>query len=86
MKKKIVIVTVLLLIALGVWIWYEMCGGVSHRELKSSILTESQTIQSKVDARCDALDRKLDHIEAKLDKLIEMATPKLPDGMKPAAE
>ena len=57
-------------------------GAVSHRDLKESVVRESASVQARVDARCDALERKLDRIESKLDRLIDLATPKLPDGMK----
>ena len=66
-------------------------GAVSRREVKESVVRESAAIQARLDARCDAIERrvervdsKLDGIESKLDRLIDMATPKLPDGMAPA--
>ena len=86
MKRKLACAAALLLLAmLGAWLWLlYRDGGVTHRELSQKIETESMAVQSKVDARCDAIERKLDRIESKLDRLIEMATPKLPDGMKVA--
>jgi len=84
MKRLLALVVVLLLAAVAAWIWCRACGGVTHRELKDAVTDESAAIQARIDARYRALDEKLDRIEAKLDKLIDMATPKLPDGMKVA--
>jgi len=84
MKKWIFAIVLLLAAAAAAWLWQSQCGGVSHRELKTTVTDESAAIQAKVDARFAALDAKLDRIESKLDKLIDMATPKLPDGMKAA--
>ena len=83
MKKIMLLIVVLLLMAAVWWFWLS-CGGVSHRELKKTVQDESSQLQTKLDARCDALETKLDRIEAKLDRLIELATPKLPDAMVPA--
>ena len=77
-----VILPLVILLLIAGWVWYVQCGGVSHREIKETVVEESAKVQSRVDARCDALEQKLDRIEAKLDRLIEMATPKLPDGMR----
>lgn len=86
MKKRIkfVILLVLLLLA-GAAYWYLLAGGVTHRELKETVLSESEQVQMKLDARCDVLEAKLDRIEAKLDRLIDLATPRLPDAMRPAS-
>ena len=78
----IVLLVILILLALAGWVWYMQCGGVSHREIKVTVIDESAKVQARMDARCDALEQKLDRIESKLDRLIEMATPKLPDGMR----
>jgi len=84
MKRLLVVVAVLLFVAIGVWLWAWACGGVSSRELRSAVEDESAAIQTRVDERFAVLDAKLDRIEAKIDRLIEMATPKLPDGMRVA--
>ena len=81
-RLGILLLVILLLLALAGWIWYMQCGGVSHREIKETVVAESAKVQAHVDARCDAIEQKLDRIESKLDRLIEMATPKLPDGMR----
>ena len=45
---------------------------------------ESAKVQSVVDDRYQRLDRKLDRIESKLDKILEIANRPLPDGMQKA--
>ena len=85
MKNKL-LATVLLIVVLATviaWLWlFYRDGGVTHRELADLITAEGAATRAKVDERCDALDVKLDRIESKLDKLIQLATPRLPDGMK----
>jgi len=81
-RLVIVLLAILLLLAFAGWVWHMQCGGVSHREIKEAVVAESAKVQAHVDARCDAMEQKLDRIESKLDRLIEMATPKLPDGMR----
>ena len=81
-RLGILLLVILLLLALAGWVWYMQCGGVSHREIRATVIDESAKVQARVEARCDALEQKLDRIESKLDRLIEMATPKLPDGMR----
>ena len=81
MVRLVILLLIIILLVAG-WVWYMQCGGVSHREIRETVVEKSAEVQARVDARCDALERKLDRIESKLDKLIEMATPKLPDGMR----
>ena len=85
MTKKFLIagVLVVLLAILCMWLWlFYRDGGVTHRDLADLITAEGAATRTKVDERSDALDAKLDRIESKLDKLIQLATPRLPDGMK----
>jgi len=87
MAKKILIAVLLVVVLATViaWLWlFNRDGGVTHRELADLITAEGAATRAKVDERCDALDVKLDRIESKLDKLIQLATPRLPDGMKAA--
>ena len=85
-KKILIAVLLLVLLATVVaWLWlFYRDGGVTHRELADLITAEGAATRTKVDERCDALDAKLDRIESKLDKLIQLATPQLSDGMKAA--
>ena len=83
MKKRIVIL-ILLLIALGAAVWYLKLSGVTHEEIYEAVTEESAKVQSVVDDRYRKLDQKLDRIEGKLDKLLEIASRPLPDGMQRA--
>ena len=87
MKKiRYIVAASLLVFALLAWLWlFWRDGGVTHRDIADRISAESLAVQRRVDERCDALDRKHDRIESKLDRLIQLATtPNLPDGMKVA--
>ena len=82
--KKLIVVLILLLIALAAALWYLKSYGVTHEEIYEAVAEESAKVQSVVDDRYQRLDRKLDRIEGKLDKLLELANRPLPDGMQRA--
>lgn len=82
--KKLIVILVLLVVVLGAAVWYLKFAGVTHEEIYVAVTDESKKIRSAVDERYQALDRKLDRIEGKLDKLLEMANRPLPDGMQRA--
>ena len=82
--KKLIVVLILLLIALAAALWYLKFYGVTHEEIYEAVTEESAKVQSVVDDRYRRLDRKLDRIEGKLDKLLEIANRPLPDGMQRA--
>ena len=82
-KILLVILLALLSFACG-WYWHLKSGGVSHEDIQATVRQESVAIQARIDRRGDAVEAKLDRLESKLDKLIEMAAPKLPDGMRAA--
>ena len=82
--KKLIVVLILLLIALAAALWYLKFYGVTHEEIYKAVTEESAKVQSVVDDRYQKLDRKLDRIEGKLDKLLEIANRPLPDGMQRA--
>ena len=82
--KKLIVVLILLLIALAAALWYLKFYGVTHEEIYEAVTVESAKVQSVVDDRYQRLDRKLDRIEGKLDKLLEIANRPLPDGMQKA--
>ena len=82
--KKLIIILVVLLVAAGVAIWYLKFAGVTHEDIYDAVTEESTKVQSVVDDRYQKLDQKLDRIEGKLDKLLEIANRPLPDGMQRA--
>lgn len=65
---------------------YLRFGGVTHARIVSAIDARAEEIKGHADVRFSALDRKLDRIEAKLDRLLEIAARPLPDGMQPSRE
>ena len=82
--KKLIVILVLLLIAVGAAIWHLKFYGVTHEEIYEAVTEESAKVQSVVDDRYQRLDRKRDRIEGKLDKILEIANRPLPDGMQRA--
>ena len=82
--KKLIVILILLMIALGAALWYLKFAGVTHGEIYEAVTEESAKVQSVVDDRYQKLDKKLDRIEGKLDKLLEIANRPLPDGMQRA--
>ena len=82
--KKLIVVLILLLIALAAVLWYLKFYGVTHEEIYEAVTEESVKVQAVVDDRYQRLDRKLDRIEGKLDKILEIANRPLPDGMRKA--
>ena len=82
--KKLIIILILLVVALGAAVWYLKFAGVTHEEIYEAVTEESAKVQAVVDDRYQKLDKKLDRIEGKLDKLLEIANRPLPDGMQRA--
>lgn len=82
--KKLIVILILQVIALGAVVWYLKFSGVTHGEIYDAVTEESAKVQDVVDDRYQKLDQKLDRIEGKLDKLLEIANRPLPDGMQRA--
>ena len=82
--KKLIVILIILVVALGAALWYLKFAGVTHEEIYEAVTEESAKVQSVVDDRYQKLDRKLDRIEGKLDRLLEIANRPLPDGMQRA--
>ena len=82
--KKVIVAGVALLLIAAAAIWYLKFAGVTHEDIYDAVTGESDKVQSVVDDRYRKLDRKLDRIEGKLDKLLEIANRPLPDGMERA--
>ena len=87
MVKRAVTAALFLLVciaAMTCFLWWRSYAGVSNREILGAVREEGAATRLTVEMQCNALSRKLDRIESKLDRLIDMATPRLPDGMTPA--
>ena len=82
--KKLMVFLFLLVVALGAAVWYLKFAGVTHEEIYEAVTEESAKVQNVVDDRYQKLDKKLDRIEGKLDRLLEIANRPLPDGMQRA--
>ena len=82
--RKLTVILVLVLLALGAAVWYLKFTGVTHEGICEVVAGESTKVQSVVDDRYRKLDQKLDRIEAKLDQLLKLANRPLPDGMQRA--
>ena len=82
--KKLIVILVMLLAVLAAMIWYLKFAGVTHEDIYEAVTEESAKVQSVVDDRYRQLDKKLDRIEGKLDRLLEIANRPLPDGMQRA--
>ena len=82
--KKLILVLILLMVAAVAAIWYLKFAGVTHEDIYEAVTEESAKVQNVVDDRYRKLDKKLDRIEGKLDKLLEIANRPLPDGMQRA--
>ena len=81
MKVAFILIMTLSALLAGVAIWYLKFAGVTHEDIYDAVTAESTKVQSVVDDRYQKLDRKLDRIESKLDKLLEIANRPLPDGV-----
>ena len=97
LKIAITLIVVLVLLALGFWLGWRGADG-RFAELRETVVSEVDAIKAQsavrfaaVESRLDRMEKKLDQIdarsvriEAKLDRLIDLATPCLPDNMKAA--
>ena len=84
MKVAFILIMTLSALLAGVAIWYLKFAGVTHEDIYDAVTEESTKVQSVVDDRYRKLDQKLDRIEGKLDKLLEIANRPLQDGMQRA--
>ena len=80
--KKLTVGLVLALLIAAAAIWYVKFAGVTHEDIYAALKDESSEIQSCVDDRYRKLDQKLDRIEGKLDRILEIANRPLPDGIQ----
>ena len=90
----------LLALSFAAWIWWLLCGGISHRGGVEAVRSGAGAVRERVDERADAIeariaaleakaaaaDAKLDRIEPKLDRILDLAAPRLPAEMRPATQ
>ena len=84
MKKILLLLFVVALVAAVAWLWYWFNCGVSNKDVCDVVCGESAKIQDRIDRRHQELDRKLYRIEGKLDRLLKIADRPFPDGMQKA--
>ena len=89
LKKKISLYLLLLMLLSGgagaVWYYFGDVRWVTREELHSALDATASEVNAHTDTRFEAIEVKLDRIESKLDRLLELAAaPSLPDAMAPA--
>ena len=63
----VVITLILLIIAVaGVGLWYFFSGRIGNRDIYDAVNGRSQQMQEQMDRRSDAIEAKLDRLDAKL--------------------
>ena len=81
-KKATAIIIILAAISFAAAVVYWYSGGVSHKDIRDTILVEHSSTRNELDRRAGELEKNLDRIESKLDRLLELANPTLPDDMR----
>lgn len=84
------ILTILLILIIGgmmIWAWY-IRERIADIHLEETMKEEVSRVESRLDERGNAIetklyhfDSKLDRVEGKLDRLLYLLEPRLPDGM-----
>ena len=82
MKKLTAFIYSVVLLALAAYLWYGKKADISNIDVKGAVADESGVIQAHVEDRYEALDKKLDMLDAKLDKILDALNPKLPDNLQ----
>lgn len=85
MKIRLMILLVIVFAIVGAALYLRF-GGVTHERIVEVVDDRAEEIKSHIDIRYSELNRKLDRVESKLDRLLEIATRPFPDGMQPAGE
>ena len=80
LKRLTIIILLLLISSVLLWAWY-VRERIADLHLEDTVKEEVSRVESKLDERGNAIDMKLDRIEGKLDRLLYLLEPRLPDGM-----
>lgn len=83
MKRILTILLILLIGIAALWVWY-IRERIADIHLEDTMKEEVSRVESKLDERGNAIETKLDRIEGKLDRLLYLLEPRLPDGMSQA--
>jgi len=83
MKVKLTIACAMLL-AIIIAALYLRYGRTTHESIHHAVLSESAEVKERIDERYRALDTKLDRIEGKLDRILEIANRPMPDNLQPS--
>ena len=68
-STSILVITILVLVILlmgSVGLWYFFSGRIGNRDIYDAVNGQGQQMQEQVDRRSDAIEAKLDRLDAKL--------------------
>ena len=82
LKRAIIALLILLVGSILCWVWY-VRERIADLQLEDTVKEEVSRVETKLDERGNAIETKLDRIEGKLDRLLYLLEPRLPDGMVP---
>ena len=74
---SILVIVILILIILllgGAWVWYFLYGRVGNRDIYDAVQDRGQQMQEHVDRRSDAIETKIDRLDAKLDAVHDLSS------------
>ena len=80
-KKALVALLLLLIGALAAWS-LRPASGVTREEVAHAVVTGTMQTTAHVDARCERLEKKLEQMDEKLDRILGLLVPALPDNMR----
>ena len=65
----VIILILLILIVAGVGIWYFYSGRIGNRDIYDAVNGQGRQMQAQMDRRSDAIEAKLDLLDAKLNAI-----------------
>ena len=63
----VIILILLIIIVAGVGIWYFYSGRIGNRDIYDAVNGQGRQMQAQMDRRSDAIETKIDRLDAKLD-------------------